>query len=96
MALPFAPHIFEFQNLDRLSLKKMKGLMADPGSLRQILVNLMLNAADSIHAKKGEIDLKASLIDGMVELSIRDSGKGISAEDRMRLFDPFFLYQSTR
>ena len=59
--------------------------------LKQIVINLVKN---SIHALdgSGEILLRTSYKadDDRVEVSIRDSGKGIREEDVPRIFDPFY------
>jgi signal transduction histidine kinase len=55
----------------------------------QVLVNLLLNAADAMGGK-GTVQLSAVERDGRVELSVRDSGPGVPAADRGRVFEPFF------
>jgi signal transduction histidine kinase len=72
-------------------------IRADSHQLKQVLINLVQNAADSI-GKNGVVTL--SLKEGTASfggiheaaaiLSIRDTGKGIPAEVQKRLFDPFF------
>jgi signal transduction histidine kinase len=70
---------------------------ADPPQLKQVLINLIRNAVDSI-GRNGVITLScsrqvrqtSSRAAAFGVLSVRDTGKGISAEARQRLFDPFF------
>jgi signal transduction histidine kinase len=70
---------------------------ADPAQLKQVLINLVQNAADSC-AAGGQIVLRArrdsAKLDGalrqVVALEVQDNGSGIPAEMRDRLFDPFF------
>ena len=57
--------------------------------VHQVLLNLMLNAADAIGGT-GEILLSAEQVDGKVELACRDSGPGISPDNLPKVFDPFF------
>jgi PAS domain S-box-containing protein len=60
----------------------------DPVRLRQILANFLSNALKFTAA--GEIALRVSLADnGLVRLAVRDSGPGVSADVRARLFRPF-------
>jgi signal transduction histidine kinase len=69
----------------------------DPAQMKQVLINLVKNAADSI-GQDGLITLRARhsrkpLLHGeksTVILEVADSGHGISAEAQKRLFDPFF------
>jgi signal transduction histidine kinase len=72
-------------------------VMADAGQLKQALINLVQNAADSTQAG-GTITLRARrdrkpLAGGetnVVVLEVADTGKGIPPEVEKRLFDPFF------
>jgi two-component system NtrC family sensor kinase len=56
--------------------------------LTQIVVNLLLNAADAVHGE-GDILIELGPRDDLVELSISDSGSGIPAAVQGKLFDPF-------
>jgi two-component system sensor histidine kinase PilS (NtrC family) len=80
-------------------------LRADPGQLRQLLWNLLLNAAQAM-PEGGSIEIEAQssgppqegsgagrnggLEGGWIELGVRDGGVGIPAEALDRIFDPFF------
>ena len=57
--------------------------------LNQVWTNLLDNAIDAVPAG-GTIGVRTSLVDGMVQVAIRDNGPGISPEDQDRIFDPFF------
>ena len=69
----------------------------DPGQIKQVLINLVRNAADSMNGG-GTITLRARhdrkrLANGEAEvvvLEVADTGKGIPPEVEARLFDPFF------
>jgi signal transduction histidine kinase len=50
---------------------------------------LITNAIDAI-ADKGTIAIKSDLRNGQFELSVADTGCGISESVRARVFDPFF------
>jgi signal transduction histidine kinase len=62
----------------------------DPGLLRQILVNLVTNAADALAAEGGKIRVQSSVQGGAVAIAVADDGVGIAAEDAARIFEPFY------
>jgi len=57
--------------------------------VRHVLTNLIANAVDAM-PRGGELDLTAVTRDDELCLSVRDTGTGISAEDRRRIFEPFY------
>ncbi len=57
--------------------------------LNQVFMNLLANAAQAIDGK-GDVWIKTQKTDDKVMISIRDSGKGISEENKKKLFTPFF------
>jgi len=69
----------------------------DPPQLKQVIINLAQNAADSI-GQNGAITLRSRcenrVLGGrnasVVILEVADNGKGMSPEVQKRLFDPFF------
>ncbi len=64
----------------------------DPARLRQILMNLLSNAIKFTHAGKVSIDIKRHVVAGQepqLAISIADTGIGITAAQRVTLFQPF-------
>jgi two-component system sensor histidine kinase PilS (NtrC family) len=62
----------------------------DPVHLRQILWNLLLNAADAIQGE-GHIDIEMYAVKGkQVCIKISDDGCGIPRDVLQSIFDPFF------
>jgi len=64
-----------------------------PGTLGQILNNLVLNALQ--HGLEshpgGEVRVEAGAMPGQrIRLTVSDNGKGIPIQDRSQIFDPFF------
>jgi signal transduction histidine kinase len=57
--------------------------------LLQVVLNLLLNAADSMSGK-GEIAIAARSDEKTVSLEIADTGPGVPEADRGKIFDPFF------
>jgi PAS domain S-box-containing protein len=62
-------------------------IISDENKVKQILLNLLSNAAK--FTTKGSITLEASLNDGMMNLSVTDTGIGISDEALERIFEEF-------
>ncbi len=64
--------------------------LADAGPLSQVLINLLLNAAQAVGGR-GVVKLEARAdAEAGVRIDILDSGPGIPPEVRRRLFEPFF------
>jgi signal transduction histidine kinase len=72
-------------------------LLVDPQQMKQVLINLVQNAADSIEVD-GSITLRARRDTGrlaersaeVVVIEVQDTGAGIPPAVQKRLFDPFF------
>ena len=72
-----------------LDIDSKAKVYGDPGELREVLVNMLFNAVDAMPTG-GRLTLAAREIDSWVELSVSDTGRGMSDEIRSRVFDPFF------
>jgi signal transduction histidine kinase len=93
----FAPQC-ERQNIE-LKIDPVNGarFLADPQQMKQVLINLIQNAADSIEVD-GVITLRArhdtrrlhEQTAEVVVLEVNDTGAGIPPDVQKRLFDPFF------
>ena len=59
----------------------------DPIKLRQIVMNLASNAAK--FTERGEITITLAIIGSGIEISVKDTGPGISEEHREKLFVAF-------
>ncbi|GBE57883.1 sensor protein ZraS [bacterium BMS3Abin01] len=66
-------------------------LLLDENQMQQVLVNLFVNAAQAMRPE-GRLTVRTSLDseNGMVEIRITDTGKGIPSEYIPHIFDPFF------
>jgi two-component system sensor histidine kinase HydH len=74
----------------KLALDDKCTIWIDPAHLKQILWNLLKNAAESIEDKgKITIQLRSS-INNRVYLTIKDTGKGITSKEKRHIFDPFY------
>jgi PAS domain S-box-containing protein len=87
-----------------LSISRQAGLLpilADPGKIEQVVLNLVVNARDAMpaggrvviassnvtHASATALDLPAA---PYVSLTVSDTGTGMTGEVRSHLFEPFF------
>ncbi len=76
---------------------ELTSLFCLPGELSQVLVNLIVNAAQAIGDAPGRqadqlgtIVVQTRRIDGWAEISVTDNGPGIPPEILQRVFEPFF------
>ena len=69
-----------------------KPVLADRVQIQQVLINLMRNAIEAMEgAERRELVIAAAnAVEDMVAISVSDTGPGIGAEARARLFQPFF------
>jgi two-component system, chemotaxis family, CheB/CheR fusion protein len=68
-------------------------IYADPIQIEQIIVNLIQNAIDAIRESPGErreIQLEVTAAKGTANVTVRDSGAGVSTAASERMFEPFF------
>jgi len=71
-------------------LSEVPLITADPNKLRQVLVNLVMNAVHALQGQ-GRVVLRTALnTDGTVELQVEDDGPGIDLELQEQIFAPFF------
>lgn len=64
-------------------------IRVDTNRLRQVIMNLVINAADAMPGG-GEMVLSTSPAGDLVRCSVGDTGGGVAPEDRDRIFDPAF------
>jgi cell cycle sensor histidine kinase DivJ len=69
-------------------------LIADKRSLSQIMINLLSNAI-KFTKRGGKIIVSATAENGMIAVTVADTGVGIGAEDLPRIGDPFFQARSS-
>jgi two-component system cell cycle sensor histidine kinase/response regulator CckA len=83
---------------------ELPDVAADGFQLRQVVTNLVLNALDAMEGKRGVLTLRTQRLrlgaeqakplklkaGEYVKLMVEDTGSGIAAEARERLFEPFF------
>jgi signal transduction histidine kinase len=73
----------------------LPALAIERGSLRQILVNYVDNAAKH-SGSAGPIAVGAQVLDGEVEVYVQDKGQGIPSADLGRVFERFYRVDKAR
>ena len=63
-------------------------LNADRALMSQVFINILKNSLEA--TETGDIQIQANQQRKKVLITVKDTGKGISDEDRKRIFDPFF------
>jgi PAS domain S-box-containing protein len=88
--------------------KGLRPILANANQIRQIVLNLVINAAEAMEkTKPGLIDVTTSRVTiGLgrildlpqgeyLRLAVSDTGRGIAKEFQSRIFDPFFTTKTT-
>ncbi len=67
-------------------------IVADPGQLQQVFLNLIINAEMEMRLAhgKGKLTIKTQSADNTIRICFRDNGQGIAKENLEKIFDPFF------
>ena len=68
--------------------KRLGDFVGDERKFKQILLNLLSNAV-KFTPEGGNIEVKAGLANGAVEISVTDTGVGIATEDQGTIFEEF-------
>jgi PAS domain S-box-containing protein len=77
------------------AIPKLPFVLGDPGELRQIFLNLLLNAQDAMPLG-GTIRITGAREEGTIVIRVEDEGQGIPPENLHRIFDPFFSTKGAR
>lgn len=87
--LRYQPHFREIEVVTRLR-EDLPRVFGDPSGLRQVFMNLLVNAHQAIDTS-GRVEVTTALQDdGLVAVTIRDSGCGMEQPMLDRIWEPFF------
>ncbi|HZR09853.1 MAG TPA: ATP-binding protein [Myxococcales bacterium] len=75
--------------LERQIQPELPSISGDPERLRQVMMNLTLNALEAT-PEGGRVRVTARAVDRDVVLAVEDSGPGIPQDNAERIFEPFF------
>jgi GAF domain-containing protein len=68
--------------------ERLEQIHADERKVRQVVLNLLANAI-KFTPEGGRIEVRTIPVDGMVEISVSDTGVGIAPEDQEAIFEEF-------
>jgi len=68
-------------------LSTVPPVMADPEKLKEVLMNLIDNALK--YTEAGGVTISLDLADGRARISVKDTGYGLTASDKARMFEMF-------
>jgi len=72
-------------------------IWTDPSALEQILLNLMVNAAQAAEKEDSRIELSVEINDSWLDhivFEVSDNGSGMDQKTMQKIFDPFFTTKS--
>ena len=89
--------IFRKVDIGKELSSSVPNITADHNQIRQVLMNMFLNAAQSM-PDGGKLKVKTTKVKfkELVQIDITDTGKGISDENIKKIFDPFFTTKKTK
>jgi signal transduction histidine kinase len=81
-----------------LDLAPVPPVLMEDGRLGQVLVNLLVNAAQAVAKQAGYghlVNVTTRASGGVIEIAVSDTGVGVRPEDLERIWLPFFTTKST-
>jgi len=81
--------------IDLRNVEDMPPVMADPGRLEQVLVNLLDNAI-KYTPDQGSVTISATVSENLVQVAVADTGVGIPPTDLPRIFERFYRVDPAR
>lgn len=75
------------------ALNKVPPVLVDANQIKQVILNITINALQAMK-KKGTLSVVSSDRKEYVSFTINDTGCGISAESKQRIFEPFYSTKS--
>jgi signal transduction histidine kinase len=71
-------------------------ILGAEAELKQVLLNLVINALNSVRSASGQVWVTLRRLDDAVEVQVRDNGHGMTPDVLDRVFEPFFSERSDR
>lgn len=86
---------FNHIEIERDYPESLSPIRSDPSEIRQIFLNLLMNAIKAIQ-KQGVVRLRIREKEEGIEIIVEDNGRGIPGDQIGKIFDPLFTTQSGR
>ena len=68
----------------------------DPAQIRQVLLNLIINALEAVPAKVGQVEIHTrQAAQGIAEITVQDNGQGMDEQTLANVFEPFYTEKNT-
>ena len=93
MTLSLVEHKMKLSNVavETTLCEDLPAAPCDPSQIQQVVLNLVLNAAEATHSRpERRVTVSTAKGDGVVLLHVSDNGEGIPPENLAKIFDPFF------
>ncbi|HEX5707222.1 MAG TPA: ATP-binding protein [Pyrinomonadaceae bacterium] len=81
--------------LDVRTQGTIPAVRGDRESLRSVFTNLIINGMQAMEGEGGRLDVVLAADDGAVRVEVRDTGRGIAADDLQHIFEPYYSTKET-
>ena len=68
----------------------LKDVPMERSALTIAFTNLLVNAVEAMEVGKGQLEIRTEHMKDQLQVTVKDNGKGLSQEDRERIFQPFY------
>jgi PAS domain S-box-containing protein len=75
--------------------EQLPEIAAVPDQIVQVFINILMNAVDSLDGRHGIITVHSRKNEHEVEVTVRDTGKGIEPLALEKIFEPFYTTKTT-
>ncbi len=73
-----------------------KFIEADPAAIRQVIINLVLNAAEAVKEREnGTVEIGLETDHKNIRVTVIDNGEGIDKKTMKEIFEPFYTTRTT-
>jgi len=72
--------------------KELPSIKIDPERFKQVLINLIGNAIK--YTQQGKVEIFVEVKNNLLEIRVKDTGIGMTSEERKRLFAKFYRVQN--